>query len=123
MIDVYSAGGRPRTAELHRRRCRPEHQPRRAGVQLGDRHGVRARGGPTWTNYPTSINDVLDARSLAHDPLNELLIPGIAFPRPGVYGISVAGMVHNDDEQLGELNKLLSRGMSGLMHVEAVTVK
>ena len=27
------------------------------------------------------------------------------------------------DEQLGELNKLLSRGMSGLMHVEAVTVR
>lgn len=79
-------------------------------------------GGPTWTNYPTSINDVY-SRSLAHDPLNELVIPGIAFPRKGIYGISVAGMVHNDDEQLGELNKLLSRGMSGLMHVESVTVK
>jgi len=78
--------------------------------------------GPTWGNYPTSIDEVY-SRSLGHDPLNELVIPAEAFPRPGLYAISVAAMVHNDDEQLGELNKLLSRGMSGLMHVEAVTVK
>jgi len=79
-------------------------------------------GGPTWTNYPTSINDVY-TRSLAHDPLEELVIPGVAFPRRGVYGIAVAAMVHNDDEQLSELNKLLSRGMSGLMRVESITVR
>jgi hypothetical protein len=79
-------------------------------------------GGPTWTNYPTSINEVYE-RSLAHDPLEEIVIPGAAFPRRGVYGIAVAAMVHNDDEQLGEVNKLLSRGLSGLMRVESITVR
>lgn len=69
-------------------------------------------GVPTWGNYPTSITDLYN-RSLATEPLTTLTIPAEAFPKPGIYAIGFAGMVHNSDEQLDGVNKLLSRGMSG----------
>lgn len=69
-------------------------------------------GVPTWGNYPTSITDLYN-RSLATDQLTTLTIPAEAFPKPGLYAIGFAGMVHNSDEQLDGVNKLLSRGMSG----------
>ncbi|MEQ1503774.1 MAG: hypothetical protein ABMB14_16155 [Myxococcota bacterium] len=86
-------------------------------VMVNDGLGI-----PTWTNYPTSITDIYN-QSLASDPLELLTIPEGAFPRKGTYAIGVAAMVHNDDGQLGEVNKLLSRGMSGKMTWSKLEVK
>jgi hypothetical protein len=70
------------------------------------------RGLPTWANYPENITEVYN-QSLATAPLDLLTIPGSAFPDVGMYTISFGAMVHNSDAQLSDLNKLLSRGMSG----------
>ena len=78
-------------------------------------------GLPTWVNYPTTITEVYN-RSLATDPLEIVTIPGSAFPRVGEYSIGIAGMVHNSDEQLDNVNKLLSRGMSGKTRFYTQTV-
>jgi hypothetical protein len=70
------------------------------------------RGIPTWGNYPENITEVYN-RSLAAEPLEVVTIPGAAFPHTGIYALGIAAMVHNSDEQLIEVNALLSRGMSG----------
>ena len=71
-------------------------------------------GLPTWGNYPTTITDLYN-RSLATEPLEVLTIPAEAFPKPGLYALGIAGVVHNTDDQLDGVNKILSRGMSGDM--------
>jgi hypothetical protein len=87
--------------------------PPAAEIDLPKHHDEgKDLGIPTWGNYPKNITEVYN-RSLAAEPLETVTIPGSAFPHTGVYALGIAAMVHNSDEQLIEVNTLLSRGMSG----------
>ncbi|MEZ4237514.1 MAG: hypothetical protein R3F59_15485 [Myxococcota bacterium] len=88
-----------------------------ADIWVYDEHGI-----PTWANFPTTITELYN-QSLATDPLLDVVIPGTAFPRAGTYTIAFGAMVHNSDEQLSDLNKLLSRGMSGKVRFYQVTIE
>jgi hypothetical protein len=81
---------------------------------------VSADGQATFTNEPTSIDEVYQMSQ--SDDAGVVQIPGSAFPSPGTYVLGVAGLANNTGADHEGFNTLLSRVRAGMLQHWAVIV-
>ena len=79
-------------------------------------------GEVTYSNE-SEIADVGGLYEVTHgdDLVGMVEVPGVAFPQDSVYAVGVAGMVHQDDDSIDNLNTLLSGVIAGIMKIEPVS--
>jgi hypothetical protein len=78
-------------------------------------------GAPTFSNQPTTIDELYEASQSETVSLVE--IPGDAFTETGLHAVGVSGMFHSEADGLTDLNTVLSKVRAGQMVFTPVTVE
>jgi hypothetical protein len=79
-------------------------------------------GEPLWTNEPAGNDAIVDFVLPGGDPVDEVVLPGEAFPEDGVVIVGIAGMQRAPVEGIEGLNEALTAVLAGELQLEPVVV-
>lgn len=77
----------------------------------------------TWDNLPDDFESGVDLNDEEGDELEELVIPGEAFPRGSAYLVGVAGLEIGDPEAFEGVNQALSAFGAGRMTFHGIEIE